>query len=500
MQWCDVEPLAPGLPTGVGDVSASMCGDSAEGRSCSGPRDLYGGRPASVGAESTPGYACGPSYSYAAESAGPSSAGGCAGYSAESGLPAWSAVRGVACTPPGASWNVPQPPPPAPAAPGWATPEVAASSWVASAPVWAPARAWAAEGCGAAAAGEHGWATPAGSACAAPLVPAWGACDAPGVPTPCGAEAAPARYADDEACRPLAPLLSRPTSPAAGEPPAKRAALADDQGEGPVPRPAELTPPPLLALRRVRVGASRPTPVRPSPPAHSAPRTPAGVPPPAVRERPPRRAASVAAAAATSAALRRSARRGAPARGAASPPKEGADEASPSGRAAAGQDAAGTPSASAAAGAASAGASTAASEPAAAAASAAAGSAASGPSPCGGGAAPSAPVLPKMPAGVLTGPAARRGAVVWNSQHTVDPRTGERVTSVQPATFCSQCGAMDTPVWRAGPFGHKTLCNACGVRWMKVAKKERKLTAAAAQAARAAAARATAAAAAAAQA
>lgn len=27
-----------------------------------------------------------------------------------------------------------------------------------------------------------------------------------------------------------------------------------------------------------------------------------------------------------------------------------------------------------------------------------------------------------------------------------------------------------TPVWRAGPHGPKTLCNACGVRWMKVVK------------------------------
>jgi hypothetical protein len=35
---------------------------------------------------------------------------------------------------------------------------------------------------------------------------------------------------------------------------------------------------------------------------------------------------------------------------------------------------------------------------------------------------------------------------------------------------CSQCSAASTPVWRAGPNGPKTLCNACGVRWAKVAK------------------------------
>lgn len=37
---------------------------------------------------------------------------------------------------------------------------------------------------------------------------------------------------------------------------------------------------------------------------------------------------------------------------------------------------------------------------------------------------------------------------------------------------CTACGAQSTPVWRAGPHGPKTLCNACGVRYMKVAKKK----------------------------
>eukprot|EP00879_Flechtneria_rotunda_P007169 GHRR01007524.1.p1 GENE.GHRR01007524.1~~GHRR01007524.1.p1 ORF type:complete len:606 (+),score=251.62 GHRR01007524.1:760-2577(+) len=37
---------------------------------------------------------------------------------------------------------------------------------------------------------------------------------------------------------------------------------------------------------------------------------------------------------------------------------------------------------------------------------------------------------------------------------------------------CTHCGAVSTPVWRAGPAGPKTLCNACGVRFMKVAKRK----------------------------
>lgn len=32
---------------------------------------------------------------------------------------------------------------------------------------------------------------------------------------------------------------------------------------------------------------------------------------------------------------------------------------------------------------------------------------------------------------------------------------------------CVHCGNTETPLWRAGPDGPKTLCNACGVRFKK---------------------------------
>jgi len=32
---------------------------------------------------------------------------------------------------------------------------------------------------------------------------------------------------------------------------------------------------------------------------------------------------------------------------------------------------------------------------------------------------------------------------------------------------CISCSTNDTPLWRAGPTGAKTLCNACGVKWKK---------------------------------
>jgi len=67
----------------------------------------------------------------------------------------------------------------------------------------------------------------------------------------------------------------------------------------------------------------------------------------------------------------------------------------------------------------------------------------------------------------------RKVPQIWVKGEVRDPRTGEMVTEVPPATFCSQCHATSTPVWRAGPFGHKTLCNACGVRWMKVVPKRK---------------------------
>ncbi|KAA8914348.1 hypothetical protein TRICI_002945 [Trichomonascus ciferrii] len=37
---------------------------------------------------------------------------------------------------------------------------------------------------------------------------------------------------------------------------------------------------------------------------------------------------------------------------------------------------------------------------------------------------------------------------------------------------CDECGAVESPEWRKGPKGPKTLCNACGLRWAKKTRKE----------------------------
>ncbi|KAL9560298.1 hypothetical protein MBANPS3_000025 [Mucor bainieri] len=52
-------------------------------------------------------------------------------------------------------------------------------------------------------------------------------------------------------------------------------------------------------------------------------------------------------------------------------------------------------------------------------------------------------------------------------------RVVEEQENVNPAAIsvkrgpCTECETKHTPLWRRGPSGHKTLCNACGLRWAK---------------------------------
>lgn len=40
-----------------------------------------------------------------------------------------------------------------------------------------------------------------------------------------------------------------------------------------------------------------------------------------------------------------------------------------------------------------------------------------------------------------------------------------------PQVKCHQCGLEETPEWRRGPTGSRSLCNACGIYYMKLLRK-----------------------------
>ncbi|CAN8270306.1 unnamed protein product [Cochlearia groenlandica] len=39
---------------------------------------------------------------------------------------------------------------------------------------------------------------------------------------------------------------------------------------------------------------------------------------------------------------------------------------------------------------------------------------------------------------------------------------------------CTNCNAVNTPMWRRGPLGPKSLCNACGIKFRKEEKRRSK--------------------------
>ncbi|KAK4454579.1 white-collar 2 [Podospora aff. communis PSN243] len=55
-----------------------------------------------------------------------------------------------------------------------------------------------------------------------------------------------------------------------------------------------------------------------------------------------------------------------------------------------------------------------------------------------------------------------------------DPRIGDKKKKLKVAEeyVCTDCGTLESPEWRKGPSGPKTLCNACGLRWAKKEKKK----------------------------
>ncbi|KAI0306795.1 hypothetical protein B0F90DRAFT_1622969 [Multifurca ochricompacta] len=53
----------------------------------------------------------------------------------------------------------------------------------------------------------------------------------------------------------------------------------------------------------------------------------------------------------------------------------------------------------------------------------------------------------------------------------VEPRRKKANYIYSQLYICNTCGRTDSPEWRKGPRGPKTLCNACGLRWAKKVRK-----------------------------
>ncbi|KAJ1984451.1 hypothetical protein H4R34_000656 [Dimargaris verticillata] len=54
------------------------------------------------------------------------------------------------------------------------------------------------------------------------------------------------------------------------------------------------------------------------------------------------------------------------------------------------------------------------------------------------------------------------------------PSPGLRTTAIQQPKQCESCKTDSSPEWRRGPSGHKTLCNACGLRYSRSLLREKK--------------------------
>ncbi|ORY90607.1 hypothetical protein BCR41DRAFT_315690 [Lobosporangium transversale] len=51
-----------------------------------------------------------------------------------------------------------------------------------------------------------------------------------------------------------------------------------------------------------------------------------------------------------------------------------------------------------------------------------------------------------------------------NRNDQAQPKYRKRAKRMQPPGRCLSCDSSDTPEWRRGPDGARTLCNACGLR------------------------------------
>ncbi|KAK1280067.1 GATA transcription factor 15 [Acorus gramineus] len=53
-----------------------------------------------------------------------------------------------------------------------------------------------------------------------------------------------------------------------------------------------------------------------------------------------------------------------------------------------------------------------------------------------------------------------------------DLRNPEAISAEEAKKSCSDCRTTKTPLWRGGPSGPKSLCNACGIRYRKKRREQ----------------------------
>lgn len=74
---------------------------------------------------------------------------------------------------------------------------------------------------------------------------------------------------------------------------------------------------------------------------------------------------------------------------------------------------------------------------------------------------------------VTTAPSSASTGSNGNKPSKKDKRVRKPTSKTKEGDYiCTECGTMNSPEWRKGPQGRKTLCNACGLRWSKQAKKQ----------------------------
>eukprot|EP01094_Clydonella_sp_ATCC50884_P023991 TRINITY_DN58_c0_g1_i1.p1 TRINITY_DN58_c0_g1~~TRINITY_DN58_c0_g1_i1.p1 ORF type:complete len:140 (-),score=31.83 TRINITY_DN58_c0_g1_i1:368-787(-) len=52
------------------------------------------------------------------------------------------------------------------------------------------------------------------------------------------------------------------------------------------------------------------------------------------------------------------------------------------------------------------------------------------------------------------------------------PQRKRRTKHLPDELYCRSCGTTETPEWRRGPDGMKSLCNACGLHFSKIIRRE----------------------------